>query len=345
MRAPMTSQGWAAMFLGVLVVTAGCGTLAGAGGSGYEVWVANQAINKVQILDGKTLEVIAEVPAGTKPHNVTFTADGKSAWVANVGSSNVTVIDTASRKTVAIIPAGKTAHAVTFSPDGKRAYVANPGDGTVSVVDALKHDLVKTISVGKAPALVVFSQDGKKAYVSNGGDATLSVINTATLEVTKTVPNVGKGAMGMVRSTDGGRLVVTGGGENKVSIVDTREDAVIKDLVHGKEAHGIALTADGRQAWVPNRQSGDISIIDVATGGLVATIPNVGDKTDIIAFSPDGTRAFVTTRGQAQTGDPQLVTGKEPGISVIDVASRSVIKKVPLVGGDPHGVATRRVGP
>jgi YVTN family beta-propeller protein len=105
----------------------------------------------------------------------------------------------------------------------------------------------------------------------------------------------------------------------------------------------VALTPDGKQAWVPNRQSGDVSIFDAATGDLVATIPNVGDKTDIIAFSPDGTRAFVTTRGVAQTGDPAMVTGKEPGISVIDVASRRVIKKVPLPGGDPHGVATRPV--
>jgi YVTN family beta-propeller protein len=120
---------------------------------------------------------------------------------------------------------------------------------------------------------------------------------------------------------------------------------VVKEITHGKEAHGVDLTADGREAWVPNRQSGDVSIFDAATGELIATIPNVGDKTDIIAFSPDGARAFVTTRGVAQTGDPSLVTGKEPGISVIDVASRSVIKKVPLVGGDPHGVAVRPVEP
>ena len=99
----------------------------------YEVWVTNQGINKVQILDGKTLKVIAEITAGTKPHNVTFTDDGKFAWVANVGSNDVSVIDAAARKVVATLPAGKTAHAVTFSPDGKRAYVANPGDGTVGV--------------------------------------------------------------------------------------------------------------------------------------------------------------------------------------------------------------------
>ncbi|MGH7406724.1 MAG: cytochrome D1 domain-containing protein [Candidatus Methylomirabilales bacterium] len=345
MRALIKRQGWAAVFLGVLLLAAGCGTLGWTAGSTYEVWVTNQGINKIQILDGKTLEIIAEVPAGTLPHNVTFTADGKYAWVANVRSNNVSVIDTTSRKVVATLPAGKTAHAVTFSPDGKRGYVANPGDGTVSIFDALTYQPVKTVAVGKAPALVIFSGDGKKAYVSNGGDATLSVIDTATLEVVKTVPNVGKGAMGMVRSLDGKRLIVTGGGENRVSVVDTGQDAVVKELVHGKDAHGVALTADGKQAWVPNRLSGDVSIFDVATGNLVATIPNVGDKTDIIAFSPDGTRAFVTTRGQAQTGDPQIVTGKEPGISVIDVASRSVIKKVPLVGGDPHGVATRPVGP
>jgi YVTN family beta-propeller protein len=329
--------------LGVLLGSTGYGTTGWAAGSTYEVWVTNQGINKVQILDGKTLGVIAEVAAGTKPHNVTFTADGKYAWVANVGSSNVSVIDAKARKVVATIPAGKTCHAVTFSPDGKRAYTANPGDGTVSVIDALKHDLVKTVPVGKAPALVTFSGDGKRAYVSNGGDATLSVIDTATLEVVKTIPNVGKGAMGMVRSMDGKRLIVTGGGENKVSIVDTGQDVVVKETIHGKDAHGVALTPDGKQAWVPNRLSGDVSIFDVATGDLLATIPNVGDKTDIIAFSPDGTRAFVTTRGEAQTGDPKVVSGREPGLSVIDVASRTVAKKVSL-GGDPHGVAVRAVG-
>jgi len=308
--------------------------------SAYEIWVTNQGTNKVQILDGNTLKVVAEIPAPTKPHNVTFTADGKYAWVACVGSSDVSVIDTATRKVVATLPAGKTAHAVTFSPDGKNAYVANPGDGTVIVFNAAGHKQIKTIKVGKAPALVIFSQDGKKAYVSNGGDATLSVIDTAKLEVIKTVSNVGKGAMGMVRSRDGKRLVVTGGGENKVSIVDTVSDQVIKDLTHGKDAHGAEITPDGRHALVPNRLSGDVTVIDIEKGEVVATISNVGDKTDIIAISPDGARAFVTTRGEAQTGDPHMHSGKEPGISVIDVKSRKLLKKVGL-GGDPHGVAVR----
>ncbi|MBI2348986.1 MAG: hypothetical protein HYV05_10090 [Deltaproteobacteria bacterium] len=49
----------------------------------------------------------------------------------------------------------------------------------------------------------------------------------------------------------------------------------------------------------------------------------------------------MTTRGDpAQTGDPKIHSGKEPGISVIDIKSRKLVKKVGL-GGDPHGVAVR----
>jgi DNA-binding beta-propeller fold protein YncE len=111
-------------------------------------------------------------------------------------------------------------------------------------------------------------------------------------------------------------------------------------VVSGKEAHGVALTPDAKFALVPNRQSGDVSVVDMATGKIVDTVANVGDKSDIIDVSPDGTRAFVTLRGDAVTGDPAMTTGKEPGVSVIDVPGRKVVTKISL-GGDPHGIAVR----
>ncbi|MBF8297631.1 MAG: hypothetical protein HW395_288, partial [candidate division NC10 bacterium] len=45
-------------------------------------------------------------------------------------------------------------------------------------------------------------------------------------------------------------------------------------------------------------------------------------------------------RGKAATGDPKLLSGSEPGLSVIDVPTGKVIAKVKL-GGDPHGVGVR----
>jgi YVTN family beta-propeller protein len=206
--------------------------------------------------------------------------------------------------------------------------------------DAKSLERLATIEVGKNPAMAVFTKDGQKAYVSNGGDATLSVIDVKNRKVVGSIPNIGKGAMGLVMSPDGGKVLVTGGGENKYTLVETATGKILIDVVSGKEAHGAVLTPDAKFALVPNRQSGDVSIVDMGTGKIVDTVANVGDKSDIIDVSPDGTRAFVTLRGDAVTGDPAMTTGKEPGVSVIDVPGRKVVTKISL-GGDPHGIAVR----
>jgi len=94
------------------------------------------------------------------------------------------------------------------------------------------------------------------------------------------------------------------------------------------------------EIWVVNRLSSTISVVSTERDRVVRTIRKVGDKPDILAFSPDGGKAFVTLRGRATTGDPKLLSGSEPGLSVIDVRTGTVIAKVKL-GGDPHGVGVR----
>jgi YVTN family beta-propeller protein len=311
--------------------------------SGYEIWVTNQGTGseKVQVIEGKTLAVVAEIQAGKKPHNITFNKDFSLAYVANVGSDDVTVIDARKKRALATIPAATRAHGVTLSPDGKLLYVANVGDNSISVVDTKARKVTRTIKVGNAPMLAAFSSDGKKAYVSNGKDASVSVIDVAKGEVIKTIPNVGSDTMGMAVSKDG-KLVVTGGGDNKYTIIDTAKDEVIHDSTAGKEAHGVVLSRDGTKALIPNRQSGDISIVELATGKVVETIADVGDKTDIIDLSPDGKRAFVTLRGGAEAGVPHAMAGRDAGVAVVDLEKKRVVNIVKL-GGDPHGLAVRGV--
>ena len=306
------------------------------GADAYEVWVTNQGLNKVQVIDGDSLKIIGEISAGTKPHNVTFSRDFKRAYVANVGSNNVTVIDATTRQAVKTVPAGKTAHHVAVSPDDRLLLVSNPGEHTVMLFDATSLDLLKTIPVGKGPAMAVFTSDGKRAYVSNGGDATVSIVDVAKREVVKTIPGVGQGAMGMVLTLDGKASVVTGGG--KTSVIDTATDAVVAEVLTGKDPHGAALTEDGRLVLIADRQSDAVSLVDSKTWKVVATVANV-ERPDIIDVF--GGRGFITTRGQAVTGDPHALSGKNPALVVIDLQRRQVHATVPL-GGDPHGVAVRR---
>ena len=73
---------------------------------------------------------------------------------------------------------------------------------------------------------------------------------------------------------------------------------------------GVAVSPDGRRAYVTNRDSDTVSVIDTATTPSPRTIP-VGDSPVGVAVTPDGRRAYITN---ADSGT----------VSVIDTASDTV---------------------
>jgi YVTN family beta-propeller protein len=342
-------------------------------GAGYEIWVANQGLDKIQIIDGESLKVTVEIdvdsdakPATSKPHMVLFSPDYTYAYIANVGaaarSNNILVIRTADRKIVATLPSGPTTHAVTPSHDGKLALATSVGSDTLFEVLADpasgEFKLGREIPVGDGPGGVkdrpicaFFSSDSKKAYVTNGGDpaaidplstGSISVIDVASGKQIKQINNVGQETCGLALSKDGSKIYINiGGYVNSYVVINTKSDTVTKQgNTAGFDSHGIRLTPDGKELWLANRQSNNIVILDTATDTPIAKVVEAGDRPDLIEFSPDGTRAFATLRGAAVTKTIHDVSGKEPGIAVYDVKERKRLQHIPLEG-DPHGIAIR----
>jgi YVTN family beta-propeller protein len=340
---------------------------------GYEVWVANQGLDKIQILEGDTLKIASEInadddgkPATSKPHMILFSPDYKYAYVTNVGAApktnNILVIRAADRKIVATLPSGPTTHAVTPSPDGKRAFATSVGnDSLIEILTDTSKESFKVgreITVGDGPGgakdrpiCAFFSPDSQKAYVTNGGDTaavdplstgSVSVIDVASGKQTKQFSGVGQEACGLALSKDGNKIYINVGGfVNSYWVIDVKTDAVVKQgNTAGTDSHGIRLTMDGKELWLANRLSNSIAILDTASDKIIARIPDAGDRPDLIDISPDGGLAFVTLRGQAVTKTIHDVSGKEPGLAVFAVKERKRIRHVPLEG-DPHGIAVR----
>ncbi|MEP7208079.1 MAG: IPTL-CTERM sorting domain-containing protein [Casimicrobiaceae bacterium] len=69
-------------------------------------------------------------------------------------------------------------------------------------------------------------------------------------------------------------------------------------------------------AYVPNAFSGNVSVIDIATDAVIATIP-VGTTPRGAGFTPDGTRVYVTNQG-ADT------------VSAISTATNTVVATIPV---------------
>ncbi|MER5428517.1 IPT/TIG domain-containing protein [Streptomyces sp. NPDC002588] len=87
----------------------------------------------------------------------------------------------------------------------------------------------------------------------------------------------------------------------------------------GAEPQGIALTPDGTRAYVANRASNTVSVIDTATSTVTHTIPTGAGPT-FTAVGPDGTRAYV-------------VLNTDGAVSVIDTATNTVTADIPVGAG------------
>lgn len=213
------------------------------------------------------------VPAGEHPAHVVTDATGGRAFVSDSGANVVSVIDLKQRAEQARIPTGDYPHGLRLSPDGRTLYVANMKGGTVSVIDVVTLQETQRIPVGQGPVQVGFSADGKQAYVALSRENRLGLIDTAKHRLSGKVA-VGRTPIQMMAARDGTVYVANQGSGQKpsdqVSVIDPSKAKVVKTLVTGPGAHGVAASADGVYVFVTNIEAGTLSVIDTASQQVLA---------------------------------------------------------------------------
>jgi YVTN family beta-propeller protein len=90
---------------------------------------------------------------------------------------------------------------------------------------------------------------------------------------------------------------------------------------------GVVVSPDGRRLYVSNGRGGTVSVIDVATDSILASVP-VGARPWGIALLPDGSKLF-------------SANGSSNDVSVLDTQRLEVTTRIP-VGKIPWGVAIAR---
>jgi YVTN family beta-propeller protein len=120
------------------------------------------------------------------------------------------------------------------------------------------------------------------------------VVGSATT-INSTIP-VGTGPVRIAVSPTMNRAYVSNRDSDTISVIDTTTHTVIGGVfVQPAQSapHGIAVTPDGSEIWVANRASGTVNIINANSLQVVGLI-NVGGQPDVVVFSHDGTRAYIT---------------------------------------------------
>jgi len=221
---------------------------------GTKVIVTCAAVKStVMVIDCRSGEILAKIPAGHTATGATVSADGKRVYVCNRFDDDVSVIDLAAGKEIARLAAVREPVCAAVTPDGRSVLVGNhlPADranqfyvaAAVTIIDALTHQTTQVRLPNGANSVrgICISPDGRLAFVTHilsnyelvpsqldqGWTNTnvLSIIDVARRKRTATVrldePYLGAANPWGVGSTaDGTRIVVAHAGTNELTAID-----------------------------------------------------------------------------------------------------------------------------
>ena len=285
-------------------------------------------------LDGEcTCQIVPETSSGNinvgyQPINAVHHPTDSTLYVANSMSGTVSALEitnSATTQTVVRddITVGTIVQDLAISPDGSTLYVLTkdgtgpnlPGD--LVVIDTATNQVTDTIAVGDGPFSIVVTPDANTIYFNNEmGD--MLIYDTSTLTQTGSISNVGFGYLAL--TPDGRTLFVTDFLGTTVAVILISTDSVI-DTITVANNPGRSVVSARDILYVPNIQSGSVSVIDASTHDVITTInlpttqaPSVPTST---GATPDGTYIFVTDPG----------TGI---LHVIDSFTNTVVANVPL---------------
>jgi YVTN family beta-propeller protein len=149
------------------------------GHNGAQLYVSDWAGRAVLAVDPKSLRIVARIPVGEHPNQMTVHPKEDRLFVACASSNSVSVIDTRRGIVVETIstslfpraPEGSTPDALALSPNGKTLYVANADNNCIAVLDVAvpgKSQVKGFIPTGWYPTAVAVTPDGKTLLVGVG---------------------------------------------------------------------------------------------------------------------------------------------------------------------------------
>ncbi len=310
--------------------------------------VANPDSDSLTLLDTASLQVVAEVPVGRSPRAVSIDPAGARAFVTGRLDDSLTVVDlvrwrVVGSRQVEDEPAGVVADA------GGRVYVAASGAGRLLAYDARGLSLLAAVDTEPSPEALALTADGRTLLVTHSASGRLTVMDAETLSVRRVIATTGDANLATAVTLDEAAglayLPATrANASNPALLFDTTLLPIVAvvDVAAGRELPqrriaidiadrpasrpAAALLAAGR-LWVVHAGSGDLSVIDLATGRAITHL-DVGENPTGIVLAPDGATAYVHA-------------SLDGAVTAIDVATLSV-RAVAPVTRSPLPVAVHR---
>ena len=127
-------------------------------------------------------------------------------------------------------------------------YVTNEDAGTISIISTATQKVIGEIQVGTRPRGVEVSRDGELVYVALSGSP----------KCPPTMPDEECAKLAADKTKDG------------IAVIDARRREVLRVLPGGSDPEEFDVDAASGRLFVSNEDAGELSIVDLQTGNVVA---------------------------------------------------------------------------
>jgi len=217
------------------------------------------------------------------PQHLTVSKDGRRLFVPAFDKNYVYVVDTAAGRIVDTWFGALGNHGSELSSDGKHLYLGNMVMNRIYVYDTGTGQVVQTYVTRDAVRPFKIDSEEKRIYyqLSNFHGFEVRDLESGRIEVVdlpKMPPEIHGGDYGTVDhglaiTPDGRKILAAGSVAGYVAVYSLPSLQLLGTVPVGQDANWIRVSADSKIAFVTNRGSNDLSVIDLDALKEIKRIP------------------------------------------------------------------------
>jgi len=320
-----------------------------------ELYVCNQGEATISVVDMESQSVEATIDLkergfseNAKPHHAVAEPDGSHWYVTLIGEN--TILKFNRQNEIVGRVSFEVPGLLSLHPSNGRLYAGrsmsavNPPQ-SVAVVDRSDMELLNEAGTFfPRPHPIAARSSGDYIVTASLAANQLMAMNTETDETELT--RLGGEAQTLVQfatTPEGNTMIAGGQGTGQLLVFDlsSAPSITVTDTIGvGQQPWHPVISADGSTAYVPNKASNSISVVDLESRTVTATIEGEGlAQPHGTALAPDGRYLFVSNNNRNGT---YTSSGQNPDagtITVIDTRTNEIVKVIE-VGTYPSGIGT-----
>lgn len=232
-------------------------------GSG-SVFLTSITAGSITMLDGKTLNKIAEFPTEGTPCGMEL-VNGQ-LYIVDQAKNRILLLDPVARKFAGQIDlAPKSAPKSIAAPqNGKWVYVSESAASDIAVVELETGKVLMRTKVRPGPGRIALTPDGVFLVILNVTSGEVSVMSTYNQKVVSTL-KVGDMPSALAISSDSKRAYVSNRMSNSVTVIDIPTRKILTSLKVGAAPTAVALSPDNSKLYVACGRDNTVTAYDTKT--------------------------------------------------------------------------------